>query len=224
MSISLVLRPNYFRSRGRGRFKNAIELLNLRALKISMLYKINIFQCMGNIFCVEFQSVPWNSTQNIIPIHWKMCTVFTGENLWALRFIELLSVSETPPPPHPQISTVAGHQQICYWLNRINGPMPLNHDDVIKWKHFPRYWPFVRGNHWSPVNSPHKGQWRGALIFSLICALNKRSRKQSWGWWLETSACSLWRHCNDEKESQQPTPFHSWERIIYIYHVFMFCF
>ena len=45
------------------------------------------------------------------------------------------------------------------------------HDDVIKWKHFPRYWPFVRGIHRSPVNSPHKGQWRGALIFSLICVL-----------------------------------------------------
>ena len=44
------------------------------------------------------------------------------------------------------------------------------HDDVIKWKHFPRYWPFVRGIHRSPVNSPHKGQWRGALVFSLICA------------------------------------------------------
>ena len=42
------------------------------------------------------------------------------------------------------------------------------HDDVIKWKHFPRYWPFVRGIHRSPVNSPHKGQWRGALMFSLI--------------------------------------------------------
>ena len=37
------------------------------------------------------------------------------------------------------------------------------HDDVIKWKHFPRYWPFVRGIHRSPVNSPHKGQWRGAF-------------------------------------------------------------
>ena len=36
------------------------------------------------------------------------------------------------------------------------------------WKHFPRYWPFVRGIHRSPVNSPHKGQWRGALMFSLI--------------------------------------------------------
>ena len=45
----------------------------------------------------------------------------------------------------------------------------LTHDDVIKWKHFPRYWPFVRGIHRSPVNSPHKGQWRGALMFSLIC-------------------------------------------------------
>ena len=31
-----------------------------------------------------------------------------------------------------------------------------------KWKHFPRYWPFVRGTHQSPVNFPHKGQWRGA--------------------------------------------------------------
>ena len=46
----------------------------------------------------------------------------------------------------------------------------LFHDDVIKWKHFPRYWPFVRGIHRSPVNSPHKGQWRGALMFTLICA------------------------------------------------------
>ena len=47
---------------------------------------------------------------------------------------------------------------------------PCNHDDVIKWKHFPRHWPFVRGIHRSPVNSPHKGQWRGALMFTLICA------------------------------------------------------
>ena len=44
------------------------------------------------------------------------------------------------------------------------------HDDVIKWKHFLRYRPFVRGSHRSPVNSPHKGRWRWALIFSLICA------------------------------------------------------
>ena len=44
------------------------------------------------------------------------------------------------------------------------------HNDVIKWKHFPRYWPFVRGIHRSPVNSPHRGQWCGALMYYLICA------------------------------------------------------
>ena len=43
------------------------------------------------------------------------------------------------------------------------------HDDVIKWKHFLDYWPFVWGIHRSPVNSPHKGQWCRALMFSLIC-------------------------------------------------------
>ena len=47
------------------------------------------------------------------------------------------------------------------WWGRIT----VSHDDVIKWKDFPRYWPFVP----VPVNSPHKGQWRGALMFSLIC-------------------------------------------------------
>ena len=50
-----------------------------------------------------------------------------------------------------------------------------SHDDVIKWKHFPRNWPFVRGIHRSPVNSPHKDQWRGALMFSLI-----RTRINGW--------------------------------------------
>ena len=49
-------------------------------------------------------------------------------------------------------------------------PNTMEHDDVIKWKNFPRYWPFVRGIHRSLVNSPHKGQWRGVLMFSLICA------------------------------------------------------
>ena len=34
---------------------------------------------------------------------------------------------------------------------------------------FSRNWPFVRGIHRSPVNFPHKDQWRGALMFSLIC-------------------------------------------------------
>ena len=36
---------------------------------------------------------------------------------------------------------------------------------MTSWKHFPRSWPFVRGIHRLPVNSHHKGQKRGGLIF-----------------------------------------------------------
>ena len=61
------------------------------------------------------------------------------------------------------------------------------HDDVIKWKHFPRYWPFVRGIHRSPVNSLHKGQWCGSLMFSLICAWMN-------GWVNNREAGDLRRH------------------------------
>ena len=68
-------------------------------------------------------------------------------------------------------------------------------DDVIKWKHFPRYWSFVRGIHRSPANFPHKSQWRGALTFFFDLRLNKRLSKQSWGWWFKTPS-SNWRHCN----------------------------
>ena len=44
------------------------------------------------------------------------------------------------------------------------------HAGVIKWKQFQRYWPFVRGIHQSPLDSPHKGQRRAALMFSLLSA------------------------------------------------------
>ena len=65
------------------------------------------------------------------------------------------------------------------YLSRLVFRQGHVHDDVIKWKHFSRYWPFVRGIHRSPVNSTHKGQWRGALMFTLISAringwVNKR--------------------------------------------------
>ena len=59
--------------------------------------------------------------------------------------------------------------------------------DYVKWKYFPRYWPFVRGIHRSPLTSPHKGQWRGALMFSSICAWIN-------GWVSNREAGELRRH------------------------------
>ena len=80
------------------------------------------------------------------------------------------------------------------WNNSNN--REENHDDVIKWKHFPRNWPFVRGILRSPVNSSHKASDAELWCF-LWSARNKRLSKQWWGWWFETLSCSLWRHRND---------------------------
>ena len=71
------------------------------------------------------------------------------------------------------------------WLSYA---MSIVHDDVIKWKYFPRYWPFVMGIHRSPMDSLHKGQWRRALMFSLICAWTK-------GWANDRDVGDLRRHC-----------------------------
>ena len=66
------------------------------------------------------------------------------------------------------------------------------HDDVIKWKHFPRYWPF------SPFPVEFPAQRPVTRSFDVFVDLrpNKRLNKQWWGWWLETLSRSLWRHCN----------------------------
>ena len=71
-----------------------------------------------------------------------------------------------------------------------------NHDGVIKWKHFPRYWPFCAGN--SPVTGEFPAQRPVTGSFDVFChlCLNKRLSKQSWGLWLETPSRLLWRHCN----------------------------
>ena len=60
----------------------------------------------------------------------------------------------------------------------------IKHDDVIKRKHSLRYF---EGIHWSPVDSPHNGQWRGALIYSLI-------RDWAKGWANNRDAGDLRRH------------------------------
>ena len=75
--------------------------------------------------------------------------------------------------------------------------------------------PLLRGIHWSPVDSPHKAQWRGSLMYSLFRThpskrLSKQSRHQSFG----TPSRSLWRHSNvqvhDVWESSRHTIQTSW--------------
>ena len=70
------------------------------------------------------------------------------------------------------------------------------HDDVMKGKYFLRNWPFVWVIQRCPVNSPHKGQWREVLMFSLICVwMNDWVNNRETGD-LRRYRAHLWRHCN----------------------------
>ena len=54
-------------------------------------------------------------------------------------------------------------------------------------------WGEFTGHRWIPTQRPVMR----SFDISFDLRLNKRLSKQSWGWWYETSSCSLWRHCSD---------------------------
>ena len=99
----------------------------------------------------------------------------------------------------------------CVHVHKIlhhgrQGPgFSYNHDDVIKWKHFPRNWPFVRGIHRSPGEFPAQRPLTRSFDGIFDLRLHKRLSKQSWGRWFETSSRPLWRHFNDESRAQDLT-------------------
>ena len=102
----------------------------------------------------------------------------------SLRWVSKGSyLQQCPPSPPTEITwccdSISRNQMVTEWWL---------HDDVIEWKHFPHYWPFVRGIHQSPVNSPQKGEWHRALMVSLICAWTK-------GWANHREAGDFRCHC-----------------------------
>ena len=92
------------------------------------------------------------------------------------------------------------------WLNQQLKPYDLQvngfifwakHDDVIKWRHFPRYWPFFAANSPVPGEFPTQRPLTKSFDVFFDLRLNKRLCKQSWGWWLETPLRPLWRLRNN---------------------------
>ena len=113
----------------------------------------------------------------------------TGEILVQVEFSGIchsdLHLQENNPPVKTPLPIILGHEG--WWNYGLVLWKLLSRNDYIwsvtpifnwiqypwwrhPWKHFPRYWSFVRGIHRWPVNFPHKDQWRRALMFSLICA------------------------------------------------------
>ena len=64
------------------------------------------------------------------------------------------------------------------------------------------YWPFVRGIHSSPLDSPHKGQWCGALMF--LWSAPEQTVEETIETPVIRDAISLWRHCN-EIDTRRPS-------------------
>ena len=128
---------------------------------------------------------------NILPIQWKMYILFTGGNLIALRFKSSACFWNAPGS---QCFGLAVFQD-CKWIShfwflvttvlsciqifcvQIILGTPLS---VFFFKQLAAQWrnrmkafsallAICAGNWPIPGEFPHKGQWRGALMFSLIC-------------------------------------------------------
>ena len=89
-----------------------------------------------------------------------------------------------------KIGSYCRHLSTVRWENDGSSLWPIR-----TWRHRVTqagYWPLVRGIHRSPVISPYRGQWRGALMFTF----NKGLSKQPRCWWFETPTRSSWCHRN----------------------------
>ena len=91
-----------------------------------------------------------------------ICSLFIYLSLHVLSLFLHLASGYTALYCYTQVTILQWTHKI-HPIARPSCRNTLNiHDDVFKWKHFPRYWPFVRGI--------PRSLWHGALMFSLICA------------------------------------------------------
>ena len=91
-------------------------------------------------------------------------------------------------------------QELAYW--------PYWEFAVAWWRHpmgtFSALLTICAGNSPVTVEFPHKGQWRGALMFSFICTwINSWVNNPEAGDF-ETPSCPLWRHSNGAGPMHQP--------------------
>ena len=140
--------------------------------------------------------VPFPIMHNFVTVHipvTKWCTVgYLSNELWDLRggsiihtllscFTGTMPIDILPRCPqctleykgktdryNTTIKTCKARSMCIFHRTHCTEVWPWR-DDVIKWKQFLRHWSFVRGIHRSPMDSPHRGHQRRALMISLIC-------------------------------------------------------
>ena len=150
-----------------------------KTLCVVFTFKLCITDTTNSKFRLQWRHNEGDSTSTHRPHDCLLNGLFRRSSMktWKLRVTGLCAGNSpgTCEFPAQMISNAEDvsiwwhHHAQHKWLRYKIEEKILTHDDVIKWKHFPRNWPYVRGIHRSPVISPHKGQWRGALMFSVIC-------------------------------------------------------
>ena len=122
-----------------------------RARKPDIWHIISMGQCDRDITPIRLATPTWDVIN--YPCHNLPDSKVHGANMGPIWG------RQDPGGPH------VGPMNFAIWVI-----VAKPHDDIIKWKHFPHNWSFERKIHQSPVDSPHKGQWCGTLMFSFICA------------------------------------------------------
>ena len=133
-------------------FKNTYELLNLRVLNFHPWIKSTSFIVWVRYFVWNFQGTFWNSTQNILPIHWEIWFLYTIEILRALRFKRSYAFLNAPPHVLKHSPGVSFDYQysnyLCYriawsnclmtarslWQRTVCLPMSLQSTSKIIWQ------------------------------------------------------------------------------------------
>ena len=110
------------------------------------------------------------NTKSLTPTSWSTSTIFLMRNHSrefsrdrGLSCLSSFTVRKHLLSIPLLLIQYGGELGVCVKQNRFSAfslstfTYLIAHDDVIKWKHFPRYWSSVRWIRRSPVNSPHKG-------------------------------------------------------------------
>ena len=142
-------------------------------------------------FVWKFKADLWNSTQNILPIHWK------------IRLIRL----------HTMLTICQIYEFVCFffkrptldtkWLRANSGAIMMTSSNGK----FSVLLALCAGN--SQVTGEFPTQRPVTRTFDVFfdLYLNKRLRKQSWGWRFEMPSRPLWRHCNVIKLTEKPIQY-----------------
>ena len=136
---------------------------------------------------IKFQGHTWQNITDFDP-YWAFPDYRPVAAFKSVRFALFLERIDC-------ISCIRG--QLQHPFGQVMGCLlssSLSHDDVIKWKYFPCYWPFVWGE---PVTGEFPSQKPVTRSFDVFFDLRFNKRKQSKRWWFETPSLPLWSHCND---------------------------